>query len=535
MRPGSLLLFAFLAGGRLTAAHAQRSCEALRDLALPGATVTAATTVPAGNVTIPETRSAPLALPSYCRVQGVARPTGDSEITFEVWLPLGDAWNGKFQQIGNGGYAGSIMASALVSGVARGYATAATDDGHVGPAPTFAIGHPEKVIDFGHRAVHLTAEHGKAIATALYGRAPTRSYFFGCSDGGREALMEAQRYPADFDGIIAGAPASNWTRLLTGAVWNWRALNATPGSMIPVTKLAAIQREVLRQCDRLDGVADGLIEDPRACRFRAAPLRCPGADAPGCLTGPQVAALERIYAGPHRGTEAIFPGMVPGTEAFPGNWSPWLVGESPVGLPMQAWFGTTFYANMVFEDPKWDYQRFDLEKDFGAALSKVAGVLDSNDPNLAPFRDRGGKLLQYHGWGDAAINGHSSIEYYERVMKTLAAPNAKPVKDFYRLFMVPGMGHCGGGAGPTEFGNGFTKEHQGDPERDLRTAMERWVEHGTAPERFIATGVRSGEPIGDPDKETKISRPLCLYPKVARYRGKGSTDDAASFACVAAR
>jgi feruloyl esterase len=533
MRFRASLSCAALVGSLSAPVQAQGTCEALKGLRLSHAAVTAATTVPAGRFTPPPSPipAEPVDLPAYCRVEAVSHPTGDSEIKFEVWLPLGAAWNGKFQQMGNGGYAGSIMPAVLAAGVTRGSATAATDDGHVGPDPSFAIGHPEKVVDFGHRAVHETADQAKAIVQAFYGKPPARSYFFGCSDGGREALMEAQRYPADFDGIVVGAPANHWTGLLTGAVWNWRALNATPASMIPVTKLPAIQAAAVKACDATDGVKDGLIEDPRRCRFDPAVLRCAGADNPGCLTAAQITALTQIYQGPKspKTQQQIFPGMVPGTEAFPGNWSPWLVGASPVGLPLQAWFGTTFYSNMVYEDPKWDYHTFDLDRDYAKAVTKTSGSLDSNDPNLAPFRDRGGKLIQYHGWGDAAINGNSSIDYYERVKQKLEGSNGKPIADFYRLFMVPGMGHCAGGAGPNSFGNGLGG--LADADHDVRAALERWVERGIAPDRLIASGIRSGEPVGDPAKETKLTRPLCAYPKTAQYTGTGSTDDAASFTC----
>ena len=539
MRHQALKLSAALAAMLPAQAYAAKGCEELRTLALPKASITAATVVPAGLYTPPPPagNAKPMNLPSYCRVEGVARPTGDSEIKFEVWLPVGEAWNGKFQQMGNGGYAGSILTPTIAGGVSAGYATAATDDGHVGPAPNFAIGHPEKVVDFGHRAVHLTAEHSKAIVQAFYGKPASRSYFFGCSDGGREALMEAQKYPADFDGIIAGAPASNWNGLLAGAVWNWRALNETPGSMIPPAKLGAIQAAVVSACDKNDGVADGLIEDPRTCRFSPAVLRCAGAEGPGCLTDAQITALEKIYSGPRSAAsnQQIFPGMVPGTEGFPGNWNPWLVGTTPMGLPIQAWFGTTFYSAMVYEDPKWDYRGYDLDRDLAKAMAKTSGILDSNDPNLAPFRDRGGKLLQYHGWGDAAISAHSSIDYYERVKRTLAGSKGKPIDEFYRLFMAPGMGHCGGGAGPNRFGNELGEDTKGDPDRDVRAALERWVEKGVAPDRLVASGIRSGDPVGDPAKETKITRPLCAYPKTAHYKGSGNTDDAANFACSVPR
>jgi feruloyl esterase len=529
------LVSAALAGLLTMPASAQRACESLPDLTLTGASITSAAIVPAGTFTPPPSPlgATPMELPAYCRVQGVARPSGDSEIKFEVWLPVADRWNGKFQQMGNGGYAGTIILATIAAGVARGYATAATDDGHVGPSPSFAIGHPEKVVDFGHRAVHQTAVQAKAIVQAFYGKPATRSYFFGCSDGGREALMEAQRYPADFDGIVVGAPANNWTRLLTSAVWNWRALNETPESMIPVTKLPAIQAAAVKQCDSLDGVTDGLIEDPRKCQFRPATLACTGADRPECLTGAQIAAVEKIYQGPRStgSKRQIFPGMVPGTEADPGNWNPWIVGQSPVGLPLQAWFGTTFYSNMVFEDAKWDYKAFDMDRDLAKALAKVSGALDSNDPDLGPFRDRGGKLVQFHGWGDAAITGASSIEYYERVKRTLGADRSKPVEDFYRLFMVPGMGHCGGGIGPNVFGNGLAVEGADDPDHDVRAALERWVEKGVAPDHLIASGVRPAKSPAGPSGEGKLTRPLCPYPKTAIYKGNGSSDDAASFSC----
>ncbi len=520
-------------------AEAQRGCDGLTGLALPQASITSAALVPAGDF---NAQAGPvktsLHLPEYCRVQGVARPTNDSEIKFEVWLPAARSWNGKFEQIGNGGYAGTIIPAALAAGVARGFATAATDDGHTRPDASFAIGHPEKVIDFGHRAVHLTAVHAKAIATALYGTSPKRSYFLGCSDGGREALMEAQRYPTDFNGILAGAPANDWTRLLTSGVWNWKALNETKESFIPPTKLLAIQRAVVKSCDQADGVKDGLIEDPSRCRFDVATLLCKGGGGPDCLTGPQVAALRKIYRGPKspKTGAAIFPGAAPGAEAVNGNWDAWLVGSGTGGLPLQAWFGTTFYQDMVFENPKWDYRTMDFDADLRKALEKSAPALDATNPDLRPFRDQGGKLIQFHGWGDAAIPGFSSIAYFQRVKKMLGRSKDKPVDDFYRLFMVPGMGHCAGGIGPGDFGNlGLVGPSSSDPDRDIHAALERWVEQGVAPERLTASGVRPTEPPNDAAKGAPISRLLCPYPKSPRYQGKGSTDDAGSFACTPPR
>ena len=516
-------------------ARAQRACESLTALTLTRATVTSAEVVPAGTYRAPGGfPPRPMTLPSYCRVVAVARPTDDSEIGFEVWLPIGAEWNGKYQQAGNGGFAGGIPVGQIAGGVSQGYATAGTDDGHTVRDASFAPGHPEKVVDFGHRAVHQTAVQSKAIIAAFYGKEPSQSYFFGCSDGGREALMEAQRYPTDFKGIVAGAPANNWTHLLTAAIWNWRAQNETPGSAIPAGKLSVIQAGVVAACDQLDGVNDGLIEDPRRCRFRPSTLKCAGDDRPDCLTSDQIAALEKIYRGPRspRTGKSIFPGMAPGTEALVGGWNAWVVRTSPTNLPLQAWFGTGFFANMVFEDPKWDYRTMDFDRDLAAAVRKTGGALDSNDPDLRPFRDRGGKLIQYHGWGDAAIAPASSIEYYERVKAALGKSKDKPVEDFYRLFMVPGMGHCAGGIGANDFGNFQAAEPaQADPDHDVLAALARWVEHGVAPERFIAAGTRPGDAITPPPAPVKLTRPLCPYPKTAHYRGSGSSDDAASFSC----
>ncbi len=520
-----------LAAGAARSAAAQRACGSLVGTRLADAVVTAATDVAAGVFTPPADGlpGAPMALPAYCRVQGTARPTADSEIKFEVWLPAAATWNGKFQQAGNGGYAGSIPASSLANGLKRGFAVAGTDDGHTGMSPVFAVGHPEKVVDFGHRAVHLTAVHAKALVAAFYGKAASRSYFVGCSDGGREALMEAQRYPADFDGIIAGAPANNWTRLLTSGVWNWTALNETPGSAIPVAKLGLIQRAAAAACDRLDRVADGLIEDSRICRFDPAPLQCAGADGADCLTAAQMTALRKIYQGPRnpRTGEQIYAGAVPGTEAIIGNWHLWVVASPAQPLPFLAWFGTTFYQSMVFEKPDWDYRTMDFDRDLATAVAKLAPVLDATDPNLGPFWARGGKLIQYHGWGDAAIPAPGSIEYYEQVLSTLGPS----VPEFYRLFMVPGMGHCGGGIGPADFGQNEPSANAADPSRDLVAALDRWVEKGVAPDQIIGTGIRPGEPLLDPAKAAPVTRPLCAYPKVAEYRGTGSTDEAANYAC----
>jgi feruloyl esterase len=513
--------------------YAQQTCQGLKSISLEHATITSATAVTEGPVgAAGRGGGAPVIAPAHCAVQGIIRPTKDSEIHFELWIPAA-GWNGKYLQLGSGGWAGAINAAGLADPVKRGYAAAATDDGHQGGAgATWAIGHPEKLIDFGYRAVHETNLQSKAIIRDLFGRAPSRSYFDGCSDGGREGLMEAQRYAEDFDGIIAGAPASDWSHLFTGFIWNARALTETPGSAIPPAKLAVIQKAVLAECDAADGVKDGLIENPRACHFDPSVLACKGAESPECLTAPQVDALRKIYDGPKnpRTGAAIFPGYARGTEAGPAGWSAWIAPAS-VTSSIQYGFGSSYYGHAVFEDPKWDYRNLNFDTDVAFGDQKAGPVLNATNPDLRSFRANGGKLIQYHGWGDPAISPLSSIAYYDSVRAFLDKfPDARhqassSTQEFYRLFMVPGMGHCGGGVGANSFGNGASA--QTDPDHDVISALDRWVETGVAPDKIIS----SGTVVGDTSKP--LTRPLCPYPQVARYSGTGDPNVAASFACVA--
>ena len=444
-------------------------------------------------------------------------------------------------QRGNGGWAGSIPAHSLITPVARGYAAAATDDGHSASGPTpdasFAIGHPEKLIDFGYRAVHETATQAKAIVSAYYGRDSKLNYFAGCSDGGREALMEAQRYPEDFNGIVAGAPANNWVRHFTGFVWNEIALGGAPNGILPVSKLPLIQRAALEACDTIDGLKDGLLEDPRKCSFDPAVLKCrDGGDGPDCLSAAQVEAVKKIYSGPvdPRTGEKIYPGYEPGTEAGPTAWSAWILG------PLQSSFGNSFYSGAVYENPKWDWHTMDFHRDFKFANEKAGPILNSYNPDLRSFRAHGGKLIQYHGWGDAAIAPRDSIAYYEKVDSFLKRfPDARsdasqPIQSFYRLFMVPGMGHCAAGVGPNRFGNEDIASPElwpQDADHDVLMALDRWVDQGVAPEQIIATGTVGGD-LKNRLTAPKMTRPLCAYPKVARYKGSGDPNDAASFECV---
>lgn len=520
------------------AAFAQQPCDGLTTLQVGTATITSATLKPAGPFTPPGAAgqaarpAGDAPLPAHCEVSGVIRPTPDSEIKFALWMPA-SGWNGKYRQEGNGGWAGTIPYQAMVDPLRRGYATAATDNGHEGGGADWAVGHPEKVIDFGHRAVHEVAVHAKAVITAFYGTGPSRNYFVGCSDGGREALMEAQRYPADFDGLLVGAPANRWSHLFTAFVWNELAQLETPGSRITPDQLPLIQKAVLASCDRLDGAEDGLLEDPRSCRFDPAVLQCNGENAGECLTPAQVTALKKIYDGPkhpHTG-EPIYPGIPPGTEAV--TWGNWIAADDPTKT-IQAVLGNPYYGQVVFEDPAWDVRTMNFGVDFAFGEEKAAPILNSASPDLRSFRARNGKILQYHGWGDAAISAYASIEYYEEVREFLAkfpdARNRTPmlIESFYRLFMVPGMAHCAGGVGPHMIGTrgAISPATMNDPERDVFAALERWVEQGQAPEQFIGSGPVPADP------SRSLTRPICLYPAVARYDGTGDIHDAASFTCV---
>jgi hypothetical protein len=512
------------------AASAQTSCEALAKLDLAKATITSATSVLAGGFKPPAGPGIPTPtkdLPAFCRVAGVANPTADSAIHFEVWLPA-SGWNGKYQQIGNGGFAGTIPLGGLAEPLLQGYAVAATDDGHAAaPNATWAIGHPDKVKDFGYRAVHETSVQAKALIRAFYGKDASRSYFVGCSEGGREGMTEAQRYPDDFHGIVAGAPAINWNHLQTRGLWDSLALMETPDSYIPAAKLPILQNAAIAACDTLDGDKDGFIENPAACHFDPATVLCKGDDTSGCLSAAQVAAAKKIYDplnNPRTG-ELISPGFSPGAEAVPANWPIWITGGSAPQLGIQMLFAHQFFADMVFEDPKWDPKSFNFDTDLKLTDDKFGADLNSMDPNLSAFKARGGKLIQYHGWSDAAIPAQGSVIYFASVQKAMG-----DTKSFYRLFMVPTMSHCAGGPGATIFGNaGGMEPPQDDADHDLVMALDRWVEKGTAPDRIVATGFVDGNPA----KGVYMTHPLCPYPQTAQYKGSGDVKDAANFACAA--
>ena len=514
------------------------SCESLAGLKLTDTAITAAQTVPAGAFTPPgdtpnaSTLAAYKKLPAFCRVQGVIRPTPDSHITFEIWLPS-SGWNGRYLGVGNGGLAGSINyagrganAPDLAQALSSGYATSSTDTGHKGAGTDadWAMGHPEKLIDYGYRGIHETAEKSKAIVRAFYGRNPDESYFNSCSNGGRQALMEAQRYPGDYNGIVAGDAAYFLTHLNDDFIWNMQALMKNPASYIPPSKLPSIEAAMLATCDGIDGLKDGVIGEPTRCHFDPARLLCKGADSNTCLTQLQVEALNKIYAGPRTSKgEQIFPGILPGDEAGSRGWNYWIIGSEP-GKSAQYAFGVDATARIVYQNPAWDFRTFDFDRDVVTVDNKIGPVLNATNPDLKTFKNRGGKLILYHGWSDSAIAPLSTVNYYESIVSKMGQ---KSVDDFVRLYMVPGMQHCGGGPGPNVLDS--LSGLYADPQHSVSLALGRWVENHVAPAEIIATKYTTD---GNPASGVVRTRPLCPYPQVAQYTGSGSIDDASSFACV---
>lgn len=470
------------------------SCEQLTALKLP-------------HVTISEASMAA----GYCKVLGSAHPTSDSDIRFEVVIPQN--WNGRYLQVGNGGFAGVIPERAMMAPLAQGYAVAGTDDGHedtVNTDASWALGHPEKVVDFGYRALKETTDAAKAIIQAYKGMPARYSYFQGCSDGGREALMEAQRYPDDFNGIIAGDPANRWTHLLAGAAWNYQALTATQQSWLSPEKLKLVEAEALKQC----GDADGVIEDPIACHFRPQTLRCAGADQPTCLTGDQLTALGKIYDGPVDATgRTVMAGFSPGGEGEDNGWGRWITGttsDDKSALIYQ--FASSFFGDVVKGDPAYDLERLNFGIDVAVADTRFGPIFNSYNPDLSAFRAHGGKLIQYHGWADPAIPALDSVDYW-----TLVQHRMGNTGNFYRLFMAPGMLHCGGGPGPNSL--------------SVLPAIAEWVEQNKAPDMILATKYKNNDATGGIER----TRPLCVYPAKAQWDGQGDKTKAESFRCVEPR
>jgi feruloyl esterase len=484
------------------------SCSSLASLSLPDTTITSAEVEPAGSFTglppgAPRPAVSPFKdVPDFCRVIAVIRPVKDSEIKIEVWLPT-SAWNGKLLGIGNGGWAGWIAHQSLAQSLRLGYAAAGTNTGHDGGAgdASFALGHPEKLIDFAYRSEHLMTVQAKAIIAAFYGKGPRLSYWNGCSSGGKQGLMEAQRYPDDYNGIIEGDPAAFWTHLMFETVWPVEVSLKDPASYIPPSKYPLIHKAALDACDMLDGVRDGLIEDPTRCHFDPKVLECAGPDGPSCLTAAQVESARELYAGPKnpRTGKQIFPGEEPGSEL---TWGALAKGPEPMVIPV------SYFKYVLFKNPDWKWQTLNFDSDVALADKLDGKILNAIDPNLRAFKAHGGKLLMYHGWNDPLIFPGVSVNYYQNVVKTMGG--AAKTEDFARLFMIPGMEHCDGGPGTDIF--------------DKVGTLEQWVEKGAAPDKIIASHKTNGV--------LDMTRPLCPYPQVARWTGSGSTNDAANFRCV---
>lgn len=498
------------------------TCKSLSELKLPDTKIMLAEVVPAGKLTVspkllPEYPGIPphkvaeffhsflKELPAFCRVEAEISPASDSDIHIEVWMPA-SGWNGKFEGVGNGGWAGSLPSSysEMAAAVRDGYATAGTDTGHTGYSrdASWALGHPEKLIDFAFRAVHEMTVQAKAIIHAFYGEAATRALWRGCSTGGKQGLTEAQRFPLDYDGIVAGAPANYWTHLMAGDVWLGQATHASAASYIPPSKYTLIHKGALDTCDAKDGVKDGVIEDPTNCHFDPGVLLCKQGDQADCLTAPQVEAARKIYAGAKnpRAGEQVFPGLEPGSEM---EWGAMAAGPEP---PIVA----SFFKYLVFKNPNWDFRTLNFDQDIALSDKLYAHILNATDPDLRAFITHGGKLLLYHGWSDGLIAPQNTASYYNSVLRKLGEAKTE---NSIRLFMIPGMQHCGGGDGAFQF--------------DSVSVIDKWVESGKPPNRVIATHrTHRTAPV---DK----TRPLCPYPQVATYSGKGSTNDEENFVCTA--
>jgi len=501
-------------GAAVAAPAAAKECGELAQTSLPDGNVTSATLVEPGafqqpglpgNLPPGVANAAYRDLPAFCRIQATLTPTSDSDIKVEVWLPA-SGWNGKFVGIGNGVWAGQLSFSQLADPLKRGYAVATTDTGHTGSGLTadWAVGHPEKFVDFGHRAVHLMAVTAKTMIGAFYGSAPKASYWNSCSTGGRQGLMAAHRYPADFDAISAMAPANPMTDLMTQSMWVGWQPQRTPGAALSVPQLASVHHAAVAQCDKLDGLEDGIIGQPNACHFDPATVEG--------LTRTQAETMRAIYAGvPGPEGRQLLPGWPVGSEM---QLAALTQGQQPFPVAL------TYFSMLVFGDRQgWDWKTFDYQRDTLLSRDYGADILNVPPTGLSAFFARGGKLLLSHGWTDGLIPATNTVAFYDALRSTLSSEAASGQ---LRLFMVPGMDHCAGGEGASQF--------------DTLGTIDEWASSGKAPERIEATRPTTasgppGAPAGPP--RAPMSRPLCPYPQYARYDGEGDTALAGSFRCVA--
>jgi feruloyl esterase len=499
-------------------------CEAIANLKLPDTTISSSRAVAAGPFTPPGARGGGRGsadVPAFCQVHGVLAPTPQSKINFEVWLPAAN-WNGKLQVVGNGGLAGTISYPAMASALRDGFATASTDTGHTSSESPVWLADRERLIDYSYRGLHLTTVNAKAIVKAYYTEQAKHAYYTGCSTGGKQGLMEAQRYPADFDGILAGDAANFWTHQMASEVWNG-VTTSTPETNLSKEKLQLLQDASLKACDALDGAADGLVSDPAHCKFDPGKLQCTGADGPTCLTPAQVGAVKKLYDGPTnpRTGKRLYPGFYPGGEM---GWAANTVINKTKKSGVSSY---DFWGYALYKNPEWPFPTFDFDRDVQRADEDLAPVTNATNPNLEEFRKLGHKLIYYHGAADPLIPAQNGIDYFETVVAV--EKGLDRAQSFYRAFLVPGLYHCSGGPGPIAFGTSQpAPASQRDADHDVLRALERWVESGTAPAKIVATKYADG----DPAKGVALQRPLCPYPQVAKYIGSGDMKDAANFACV---
>jgi feruloyl esterase len=517
---------AFAQGANPSSVPKPGVCEQLKGAAFGNAKVVAAMRVRPGEI-LGEKKDVAVRH-GLCRAVVEINPASDADIKVEVWLP--DSWNGKYLGTGTGGGANIIYYSALNDGVARGYATANSDIGTKAPAGPSALSfgrkNPERGKNFAYRATHEMALAAKAVIARHYGLEPVLSLFSGCSGGGYQALALAQRFPDDYDGIAAGAPVLDFGAVGLYSGWTYAQSMKDRAAWIPPAKLPAIGAATLEACDSLDGLRDGLIADPRACRFDPKKLSCPpGADNDSCLTAPQVATLEKVYAGFILDGKRIYAGFPTGAEATRGALSRISAGAegsliNPASPGILSWaLADSFKAD--------DWLSFDFDRD-GAALARGVAQYENSEVDMSRFREKGGKLILWTGWFDALQYGTQLTDYYDRV---LAEPRNGDAKSFARLFLFPGMDHCGRGPGPNHFGQNGLSHPEGPPpkpEHDLIMTLDRWAAGGDAPTKLVATKF-----VDDaPERGVARSRPVCAYPAQARWIGQGSIDDANNFKCV---
>ncbi|SAI05308.1 Tannase and feruloyl esterase [Bordetella ansorpii] len=491
------------------------STDAFADVQLAGARISSAEPVAAGDYTPPGTRQTLPDLPAFCRIDAVATPSASSLINFQVWVPEGSAWNGKLVATGNGGYSPALSYTDMAYALRQGYATLGGDTGHQTEDMLWGVNNTEKIIDWGTRSINAITVAGKQMIDELRAQPASRAYYLGCSTGGHQGFAEAQRYPTDFDGIIAGAPGNNRTALNIEFMWRFRSNRPVDDNLtqyLTGAKLNLLTSKATAACDALDGVADGVIDDPRQCtaaRFDVDTLLCTGADAADCLTIDQISAAKKIYQGPRnpRTDAQWYPGWPVGSES---GWSGYMGTTEPVRAD--------FWRYWVFDDPHWNWWTFDFDRDVSYAYAKVAPWVDQTSTDLSAFKANGGKMIVYHGWSDPVVSAHDSIDYYGRVRQAQGSQDAMDA--FYRMFLVPGMGHCGGGPGVTGLRSDAASPAASS---DILAALDRWVEQGRAPDDLVATRM-SGASVSR-------TRPLCAYPTQATYRGSGDPDVATNYTC----